>query len=77
MNASLTINSTKKLIMWYKVKELFSKGQSYVSIRNKSGFGGAKFWRTLLPKNFAMFNPNRAVGRKSKIFLLLEVFRFL
>lgn len=32
MNASLTTNSTKKLIMWYKVKELNSKGQSYSQI---------------------------------------------
>ena len=37
MNASLTINSTKKLIMWYKVKELFSKGQSYSQISRNLG----------------------------------------
>ena len=30
----------------------------FVSIRNKPTFGGAKFWRTLLPKTFAMFNLN-------------------
>ena len=29
-----------------------------VSIRNKPTFWGAKFWRTLLPKSFAMFNLN-------------------
>ena len=31
---------------------------SFVSIRNKPTFWGAKFWRTLLPKSFAMFNLN-------------------
>ena len=30
----------------------------FVSIRNKPTFWGAKFWRTLLPKSFAMFNLN-------------------
>ena len=29
MNTSLTISSTKKLIIWYKVKELFSSGMNY------------------------------------------------
>ena len=33
-------------------------GKSKVSIRNKPTFWGAKFWRTLLPKSFAMFNLN-------------------
>lgn len=37
MNASLTTNSTKKLIMWYKVKELNSKGQSYSQISRTLG----------------------------------------
>ena len=37
MNTSLTINSTKKLIMWYKVKELFSKRQSYSQISRNLG----------------------------------------
>ena len=35
-----------------------SKRRLFVSIRNKPTFGGAKFWRTLLPKIFAMFNLN-------------------
>lgn len=34
------------------------RGTLAVSIRNKPTFWGAKFWRTLLPKSFAMFNLN-------------------
>lgn len=37
MDASLTTNSTKKLIMWYKVKELNSKGQGYSQISRTLG----------------------------------------
>lgn len=37
MNTSRTTGSTKKLIMWYKIKELFSKGQSYSQISRNLG----------------------------------------
>ena len=37
MNTPSTIGSTKKLIMWYKIKELFSKGQSYSQISRNLG----------------------------------------
>lgn len=37
MNTSLTISSTKKLIMWYKVKELFSHGMNYSQISRELG----------------------------------------
>lgn len=37
MNASLTTNSTKKLIMWYKVNELISKGLGYSQISRTLG----------------------------------------
>lgn len=37
MNTSSTTNSTKKLIMWYKIEELFSKGQSYSQISRNLG----------------------------------------
>lgn len=37
MNTSLTSSSTKKLIMWYKVKELFSKGMNYSQISRNLG----------------------------------------
>ena len=37
MNTSLTTNSTKKLIMWYKVKELISKGQGYSQVSRTLG----------------------------------------
>ena len=37
MNTSPTINSAKKLIMWYKVNELFSKGQNFSQISRNLG----------------------------------------
>lgn len=37
MDTSLTISSTKKLIMWYKVKELFSSGMNYSQISRSLG----------------------------------------
>lgn len=37
MNTPRTTGSTKKLIMWYKIKELFSKGQSYSQISRNLG----------------------------------------
>ena len=37
MNTPRTTGSTKKLIMWHKIKELFSKGQSYSQISRNLG----------------------------------------
>ena len=37
MNTSSTTSSTKKLIMWYKIKELLSKGQNYSQISRNLG----------------------------------------
>ena len=37
MNTPSTTGSTKKLIMWYKIKELFSKGQSRSQISRNLG----------------------------------------
>ena len=37
MNPSRTTGSTKKLIMWYKVKELFSNGQTFSQISRNLG----------------------------------------
>ena len=37
MNTSRTTSSTKKLLMWYKVNELFSNGQNFSQISRSLG----------------------------------------
>jgi hypothetical protein len=37
MNTSSKTNSTKKLVMWYKVNELFSNGLKFTQISQKLG----------------------------------------